>query len=210
MFGMSGTQRGTLCGVLLCSSVPGAWWASLSIVKLPMLACGGREAMVMAPHPMHDSAVSPCFHGCPAFPHRHVPPQSPPSCLLVLSLYSQQESLPGDCSTVPKLQLPVTAPSRGSTSLSGACMVVARTVWFSFYLGCHRSAVSLSALNVSPLTQTVGLMWGSDPCFSSPTHWGKVHSYWNSCFSCSSLILPGFVWVYMFFSADQVLLSTLS
>ena len=24
MFGMSGTQRGTLCGLLLCSSVPGA------------------------------------------------------------------------------------------------------------------------------------------------------------------------------------------
>ena len=32
---------------------------------------------------------------------------------------------------------------------------VARTVWFSFHLGCHRWAVSLSALNVSPLTQTI-------------------------------------------------------
>ena len=41
---------------------------------------------------------------------------------------------------------------------------------FSFHLGCHRSAVSLSSLNVSPLTQTVALMWGLDPCFSSPTH----------------------------------------
>ena len=29
--------------------------------------------MVIAPHPRHDSAVSPCFHGCPAFP-----PQFPP------------------------------------------------------------------------------------------------------------------------------------
>ena len=47
-------------------------------------------------------------------------------------------------------------------------MTVARTVWFSFYSGCHRSAVSLSALNVSPLTQTTALLWGSDPCFSSP------------------------------------------
>ena len=36
------------------------------------------------------------------------------------------------------------------------------------HLGCHRSAVSLSALNVSPLTQTIALMWGSDPSFSSP------------------------------------------
>ena len=42
-----------------------------------MLACGEREAMVMAPLPMDDSAVSPCFHGCPAFFHRHVPPWSP-------------------------------------------------------------------------------------------------------------------------------------
>ena len=28
-----------------------------------MLACGGREAMVMAPRPPCDSAVMPCFHG---------------------------------------------------------------------------------------------------------------------------------------------------
>ena len=32
-----------------------------------MLACEEREAMVMAPPTMHDSAVSPCFNGCPAF-----------------------------------------------------------------------------------------------------------------------------------------------
>ena len=43
----------------------------LSIVQLPMLACGEREAMVMAPPPTRDSAVSPCFHGCLTFFHRH-------------------------------------------------------------------------------------------------------------------------------------------
>ena len=32
-----------------------------------MLVSGGREAMVMAPLSTHDSTVSPCFHGCPAF-----------------------------------------------------------------------------------------------------------------------------------------------
>ena len=31
--------------------------------------------------------------------------------------------------------------------------------------------------NVSPLTQTVALMWESDPCFSSPTRRGQVQSY---------------------------------
>ena len=33
----------------------------------------------MALPPTHDSAVSPCFHGCLAFLHRHFAPQSPPS-----------------------------------------------------------------------------------------------------------------------------------
>ena len=86
-----------LTGVLLCRSarqaLKGAPWVGsysvvqcvrrlmgqLSVVQLPMLTCGEREAMVMAPLPTHDSAVSPCFHYCLAFLHRHFPPQSPPS-----------------------------------------------------------------------------------------------------------------------------------
>ena len=131
-----------------------------------MLACGEREALVMAPPLTRDSAVSPCFHGCPAFLHRHFPPQSPPSHPLDPSLCSQQQPLPWDCSTIPKLQLPDAVPSRGPVSLSGVCMAAARTVWFSFHLGC-------SALNVSPLTQTFAPVWGSDPCFSPPHTEGK-------------------------------------
>ena len=50
-----------------------------SIVQLWMLVCGKREAMVMALAPARDSAVSPCFHSCLVFLHRHFPPQSPPS-----------------------------------------------------------------------------------------------------------------------------------
>ena len=74
---------------------------------------------------------------------------SPPSHPFNLFLHSQQQPLPWDCSTIPKLQLPAAPPSRGPMFLSGICMAAARTVWFSFCLGCHRSAVSLSALNVS-------------------------------------------------------------
>ena len=155
----------------------GVWWASLSVVQLLMLVCWGRKAMVMAPPPMCDSAVSPCFHGCLASLHRHFPPQSPPSHPLDSSLHSQQLPFPWDCSTIPKIQLPATALCTGPAPLSGVWMAVARTVWFSFVLGCHRSAVSLSALNVSPLTQTVAPGWGSDPCFSSPTHWRQVGPY---------------------------------
>ena len=44
-----------------------------------MLACGQREAMVMAPPPMHDLVVWPCFPGFLAILHRHFPPQSPES-----------------------------------------------------------------------------------------------------------------------------------
>ena len=61
-------------------------------------------------------------------------------------------------------------------------MAVARTLGFSFHLRCHRSGGSLSALNVSPLIQTLATMWGLDPCFSSPIHRGQVQSYLH-CFS---------------------------
>ena len=88
-------------------------------------------------------------------------------------------------STVNNSRCPGIAPRslNSSSSLSGdlcPCrvrMAAARTVWFSFHLGCHTLAVSPSAWNVSPLTQTIALMWGSDPCFSSPTHRGQVQSY---------------------------------
>ena len=79
---------------------------------------------------------------------------------------------------------------------------VARTVWISFPLVCCRSAVSLSALNVYPLTQTIALMWGSDTCFSSPTHWGPMNapffpplvpsSYWVLHGSIYSFPLVGY------------------
>ena len=103
-------HRGTpLGGFLLCRSVcqalKGAPWVwSYSVVQCIRHLMGqsllfsshswlvGRESMVMAPPPVHDSAVSPCFHGCLAFLHRHFPPQSPPLHPLDLSLCSQQQS----------------------------------------------------------------------------------------------------------------------
>ena len=79
---------------------------------------------------------------------------------------------------------------------------------YSHSIYCHRSAVSLLALNVSPLTQTIAPMWGLPLCFSSSTCQGQVQSYWHSYFfPPSSFILPSFVWV---FFTGQVLLSTLS
>ena len=94
--------------------------------------------------------------------------------------------------------------SPGKNTLMG-CHVLLR----SFHLGCHRSAVSLLDLNVSPLTQTIALLWGLDTCFGSPTHWGQVQSYECSCFAPSSFILLSFAWFYIFFSTGQVVLCTL-
>ena len=79
-------------------------------------------------------------------------------------------------------------------------MAGARTVWFSFHLGCHRSAVSLHALNVSPLTWTIAPVWGSDPCFSSPTGRAQVQSYQRSCLPLvpsSSRVLRGSIYSFL-------------
>ena len=136
----------TPAGVILCRSagpvLKGSYWVgSYSVVQRVKCLMGqplycsaadagiwGREAIVMAPLPACDLAFSPCFHGCPAFPHRHFPRQSPPSHSPDLSLCSQQLLSPWDCSTIPKPQLPAAAPSRVPASLSRVCMAVARTV----------------------------------------------------------------------------------
>ena len=148
--------------------------------------------MVMAPPPTCDSAVSMAvwLFSTGIFHHSLLPHF--PS----INLSSQQQPSPWDCSTIRKLQLPAAAPWRGSMSLSRVCLAMARTVWLSFHLGCHRSAVSLSALNVSPLTQTIAAMWGSDACSSSPTCWVQIQSYQHSHFPPSSFILLSFAWVY--------------
>ena len=135
-----------LAAVLLCRMVCQAlkrapWMGSYSVVQCVRRLFDGpasllfsyphwyveREAMVMAPPPMHDLAVSPCFHGCPAFLHRNFPLQSPLSHPLHLSLCNQQQPSPRNCSTIPKLQLLPTVPSRGPAFLSRVCMAVART-----------------------------------------------------------------------------------
>ena len=83
-----------------------------------------------------------------------------------------------------------------------------------FHLGCHRSEVPLSALNVSPLTQTTAPMCGDwiPASVFQPTK-GRS-SPTNTLVSItppqpSSFILLSFLWFYIFFSTGQVLLSTL-
>ena len=165
--------------------------------------------MVMAPPSTHDSAVSPCFHGCLGFLHRYFPPQSPPSHPLNLSLPSQQQPSPWDCSTVPKLQVPAAAPSRGPATLSGVCTAAARAVilipfrlpqisCFTLSLKCFSSDSQLprcgdwTPASVPPPTEGR----------SSPTH--------TPVFPPGSFLLLSFVWLYILFSTGQVLLSALN
>ena len=155
-------------------------------------------------------AVTPSFHDCPAFLHRYFPSQSLPSHPLYLSLHSQQQPLPWDCSTIPKLQLLAAASSRGPVTLSRVCMSATRTIWFSFHLGCHRSAVSLSALKVPPLTQTIALIWEWTPASVSPPSESKSSPTNTPVFPPGSFVLPSFAWFYIFFSSGQRLLSALS
>ena len=65
-----------------------------SIVQRPELVFEEREATVMAPSLMCDSAILPCLRGCLAFLRRHFPPQSPPSCSLGPSPCRQQQTSP--------------------------------------------------------------------------------------------------------------------
>ena len=76
--------KGTAWVVVLCSSVCQVFDGPASLLfSRQVLACGKREVMVMAPSHTHDSAVSPCFHGCLAFLHRHFPPHLFPHVPLV-------------------------------------------------------------------------------------------------------------------------------
>ena len=101
-------------------------------------------------------------------------------------------------------------PSRGPAFLSRVCMAVARTVQFSFHLGCHRSAVSLSALNVSPVTQTVAQCGDQTPASVPPPAEGRSSPTNTPVSPPGSFVLPSFVGFYIFFSIGQVLLFALS
>ena len=85
-----------------------------------------REAMVMAPSSTCDSGVSPCFHGCLVFLHRHFPISSLTSPQSVFLQTTAALAL--GLNHNPKLQLPAIVPSRRPVFLPGICMALARTV----------------------------------------------------------------------------------
>ena len=140
-----------------------------------MLACGEREAMVMAPPPMRDSAVTPSFHDCLAFLHRHFSSQSPPSPPLNLSLCSQQQPSPWahspNSSSQPSCAFQGTCvPVQGMYGCSKDCLVLIpfrlpQTSCYPLSLKCFSSDLD----NCSDV--------GTNSCFGSPTLLEQVQSY---------------------------------
>ena len=164
--------------VLLCSSVSQGFDGPASLLFICQCWCVGREAMVVAPAPTHDSTVLPCsmaaWLSSTGISHHSLLPHIPSICLSKvnssprpgiapqsLNYSSQPLCLPGDL-----------CPCPGYVWLQQGLSDSHFTKWKS----CHRSAVSLSALNISPLTHTIVLMWGLGPCFRSPSRKGQVQS----------------------------------
>ena len=141
-----------------------------SIVQLPMLACGERDTMVMAPPPMHDSAVSPCSHGYLAFLHRHFPPQSPPSHPLDVSLCSQQLHNPSTPAPSHCAFEGTCFPVQGMYDCGKDCLIL---------IPCRLPQISCFTLSLKCFSSDsdncpdVGL----DPCLSSSTRPGQVQAY---------------------------------
>ena len=159
---------------------------------------GERGAMVMAPPPTHDSAVSPCFHGFLAFLHRHFPWQSPPSHTVDQSLCSQQQPLPWDCSKIPKLQLPAAAPSRGpclgyAWLRQGLILIPFRLPQISYFTLSFKCFSSDS--DRCPVVGIRSLLRAGPILLTLPPN---------------SFVPPSFALFYILFSSGQLLLSALS
>ena len=168
-----------------------------------------REAKVMAPS-LH-AAVSPCLQGCLAFLHRHFLPQSPPACPLGPSPHHQPQTSswipPQSLHSSPQLLCLLRDPCPW---LGYVWLWQGFSVWLLFRLDCHRSAASLSASTISPLSQTVAPVWRSNPCSVPPPARGRSSATNASLFFPTSFILQSFMWFYIFFSTGQELLPTLS
>ena len=134
----------------------------------------GKERLWWWPHLLHVTqqysfASLAAWLSSMSISHHNLLPHIPSICLSAVNSSSHSGIAPQSPNSSSQL-----------LNLPGNVHLCPAYVWLQqglHLLGCHRSAVSLSAFSVSPLTQTIALMWGSDPCFSSPTRQGLVQSY---------------------------------
>ena len=167
-----------------------------------MLVCGEREAMVMAPTPMRDSAVSPWLPG--------FPPQGFPTTVFsfVSTWFASLQStvaLALGLLTIPRLQLPAAVSSSGPTSLSRVYITVSRTIWCSFHLAATDLLFhSQPQIFLLWLRQ---LPWCGDwnPASVLPPTESRSSPSNTPVFPPSFFILLSFAWFYVFSSSQLVL-----
>ena len=151
------------------------------------ICCMAQEFLTtgISHHNLLPHIPSICLSAVNSSPRPGIAPQS-------LNSSSQLLYLPGDLHPFPGF------------------MTATRTVWFSFYLCCNRSSVSLSALNVSPLTQVIFRYGDQTPASVPSPAEGRSSPPKTPVFPPSSFLLLSFAWFCMFFSTGRVILSALS
>ena len=162
---MQQALQGPPAGVPFCSAYQELRWPS-SLGPFSVFSCrcqgtpGEREATVMASLPARDSAVLPCLHGCRPLVHRGLPRVPQAISLQSGADSSQPLCAPGDLHPCPGYVGPRPRLS----------------VWLSLHSITGQLWHSPAASDAGSLSQTVALLWGSDPCFSSLTLWVQVQS----------------------------------
>ena len=160
----------------------------------------------MSPPPTRDSAISPCFHGCLTFLHRHFP-GSPPLHPLNPSLQSQRQPSPCDCSTIPN-------SSSQALPLPGdqhSCLVC---VWLCkdclILIPFKLPQISCFILSLKCFSSNLPCCDDQTPASVPPPSEGRSSPTNTPVFPPSSFVLSSFASLYIFFSSGQALLSTLS
>ena len=157
-----------------------------------MLACRGREAMVMAPPYTWLSSIT-LLPWLPSFPPTAFP-------TTVFSLTSSRSVFLQSAAALtlgllhnPKTPAPKQCTFQG-IYISVQGMYNCGKDWFSCHLGCHRLTVSLSALMFLFWLRQLHRCGDRTPASVPPPAKGRS-SPTNTVFPTSSFILPSFAWV---------------
>ena len=150
--------------------------------------------------PYADSALSPCFHDCLAFCHRHEPPQSPPSRPLNLSTVNSSP-----CPGIPPQSL---NSSSQLLHLPGDLRPYPGYVWLRQELSDSHSIQAAIDQLLHSQTYMFRLWLRQFPLCGDqtsasffPPAKGRSSATNTPVFALVPLSLPGFVWFYIFFSA---------
>ena len=189
-------------------------WAGFFYCHRQVPTCGETEATIVAPPPVCDSAVVPCFQ-CLVFLHRHsllwISSLPSPS----LSPLSQQQFSPQACSPAPTHQLPAPCtPVDTRPSLGHVGLWYRPSVYFSLCPVCHRLAASPSSNSLKcfpsvpidfPVGEGVSPNLGISPLLQFPCPGVQVPScFLSSSFSLLFSVLPSYAGIFVVLPVSKV------